>query len=178
MFIYWNVKISKCRAKVGLGFYLILMMKAGKDEKLVDLAWLLATVSWVKNGKRKKMMKPKATYSFSHRYIAMVMPSQKNINNWCMFFGLSQVARQWSISLSTPSMAKIKHRMMVLSAWEVWRATCTHQIIMSFSISLCTLLSVSVFILFASTFGWIGSVQSLFCLVLYMYRTLYYVVGN
>jgi len=45
-----------------------------------------------------------------------------------MFFSLSEVAREWSIWLSTPSMAKIKHRMMVLSAWEVWRATCTHQI--------------------------------------------------
>jgi len=131
-----------------------------------------------KREKERKMMKPKATYSFCHRYITMVMPSEKNINNWCMFLSLSQVARQWSISLSTPSMAKIKHRMMLLSAWEVWRATCTHQIIMSFSISQCTLLSL--FILFPSTFGSIRSVQSLFFpSFLYLQDpVLSYILGN
>jgi len=33
-----NNTIADKRAKVGVGFYLILMLKASKDEKLMDLA--------------------------------------------------------------------------------------------------------------------------------------------
>lgn len=58
----------------------------------------------------------------------VVCPSKESHYLICVFFSFLNVARKRPTCLSTPSIANIKHAMMLLSAWGMWRAICNHQI--------------------------------------------------